>query len=193
MATSNLRRARVISTEVRSMRKLELSLAVAAGFLGGALSHYVCSPLVHAQAQVLAPKEVRSQSFVLTDDKGAVQGVFTFEKPQGGSATIVLRGQPWPSNLEGWRPRDRAAREFDEPEISRRRESGCRQVPGVACCRSESTDAGNSMRRVRRASERRAPARKNRTAGTSHAVSSHPHRLPDLVPRATGTHGRLFL
>jgi hypothetical protein len=73
------------------MRKLELSLAVAAGFLGVALSHYVCSPLVHAQAQVLAPKEVRSQSFVLTDDKGAVQGVFTFEKPQGGSATIVLR------------------------------------------------------------------------------------------------------
>jgi hypothetical protein len=59
------------------MKKLHVVLCLFVGLLGGILSHYLCAPSVHAQTQAAPPKEVRAQGFVLVNDAGAVQGVFT--------------------------------------------------------------------------------------------------------------------
>jgi hypothetical protein len=48
-------------------RKLNLGLSIAAGLLGGFLSHYISPMPVHAQTQAAPPKEIRAQSFVLVD------------------------------------------------------------------------------------------------------------------------------
>jgi len=58
-------------------QRLVVSLAVAAGFVGGVLSHYVSPHLVNAQSQ--APKEVRAQSFVLVNEKEVAYGLFGFD------------------------------------------------------------------------------------------------------------------
>jgi hypothetical protein len=72
------------------MKSLPLVLAIATGLLGGVVSHYVWPQPVHAQSQATAPKEVRAQSFVLVNDKGEVQGVFSFDESQAGRPTIKL-------------------------------------------------------------------------------------------------------
>jgi hypothetical protein len=61
------------------MKKLNLILAVAAGFLGGALSRYVAPPVARADALVAAPSELRAQSFLLVNEKGAVRGTFSLD------------------------------------------------------------------------------------------------------------------
>jgi hypothetical protein len=48
-----------------------------AGFVGGAMFHYICSPLP-VQAHQQAPSEIRAQKFVLVDENGMVRGVFGF-------------------------------------------------------------------------------------------------------------------
>ncbi len=67
-----------------------LWLSLAAGLLGGVLSHYAWTQPVHAQSLASAPKEMRSQSFVLVDDKGAVQGVLSFDEAKNFPTTIKL-------------------------------------------------------------------------------------------------------
>ena len=53
-------------------------LALAAGLLGGLVSRNVALPSVHAQAPMPnIPREIRAQSFTLTDDQGRVLGTFT--------------------------------------------------------------------------------------------------------------------
>jgi len=56
-------------------RSLNIGLALAAGVLGGLLSRNITVPSVHAQSQ--DPKELRAQSFTLTDSAGHVLGTFT--------------------------------------------------------------------------------------------------------------------
>ena len=72
------------------MKRLTFVLSIAAGLLGGGLSHYVWTQPVHAQSQTPAPKEIRAQSFVLVNDKGEVQGVFSFDEPKVGRPSIRL-------------------------------------------------------------------------------------------------------
>jgi hypothetical protein len=69
-------------------RKLNLGLSLAAGLLGGFLSHFISPGLVHAQTQAAAPKEIRAQSFVIVTDQGRPAGLFGFDKD--GNASIVL-------------------------------------------------------------------------------------------------------
>jgi hypothetical protein len=73
-------------------RILTLTLALAAGLLGGAFSHYATPATVFAQAQLTAPKEIRAQRFTLVDEHGTVRGVFAIDNSaqQGGYATIKL-------------------------------------------------------------------------------------------------------
>ena len=82
-------------------RKLNLSLALAAGLLGGMLSRYV-TPLP-VQAQAAPSKELRAQSFVLVDDKNDIVGTFTASttgpKP-GQNQTVVLLDR---NDKEIWR------------------------------------------------------------------------------------------
>ena len=65
--------------------KFQLVLAITAGFLGGALSHYI-SPLART------PKELRAQSFVLVNDEGNPVSTFAFEgsKAEGTSGVKVI-------------------------------------------------------------------------------------------------------
>jgi hypothetical protein len=69
-------------------RHLTLGLSLAAGLLGGMLSHYVSLDFVHAQTQAAPPKEISAQKFVLVNDEGIPAGVFGIEKD--GSASIQL-------------------------------------------------------------------------------------------------------
>ena len=59
------------------MKQFHLILCLFVGLCGGILSRYLWIPPVLAQAQTPTPKEVRSQSFVIVDEMGQVQGVFT--------------------------------------------------------------------------------------------------------------------
>jgi hypothetical protein len=78
------------------MKKWNLVLAAAAGFLGGSLSHLAFPQAARAQeprqTQIQpAPKVVEAQSFELTDQDGNVLGRFGPDTAQG-SANIVLYG-----------------------------------------------------------------------------------------------------
>ena len=68
-------------------KKFNIALAVAAGFLGGAL--YQRTPLlVHAQAPAAAPKELRAQSFVFVNSQGIAVGTLSFDEPQSGTSRL---------------------------------------------------------------------------------------------------------
>jgi hypothetical protein len=53
-------------------RAMNVGLSLAAGLLGGVLSHYVSPESVHAQLKAAFPKEIAAQSFVLVNEKGRV-------------------------------------------------------------------------------------------------------------------------
>ena len=69
-------------------RKLNVGLSLAAGLLGGMLSHYVSLEPVRAQLQPAPAKELKAQSFVLVDEQGATAGVFGFDK-DGASIQLM--------------------------------------------------------------------------------------------------------
>ena len=68
--------------------QLNLGLSLAAGLLGGFISHYVTPAIVHAQAQAAPPAEIRAQRFVLTNRAGTQEGIFGFDLD--GNADIIL-------------------------------------------------------------------------------------------------------
>jgi hypothetical protein len=71
-------------------RTVQLGLSLAAGLLGGLLSHYVAPEMVHA-AQVAPappPKEIRAQTFVLVHGDGSPAGLFGVDL--NGRANIEL-------------------------------------------------------------------------------------------------------
>ncbi|HKE28442.1 MAG TPA: hypothetical protein VKB88_39100 [Bryobacteraceae bacterium] len=76
--------------------KITTVLGLVAGFIGGAMSHYLFVPMpVRAQAPVQVLPEIRAQKFVLVDESGEARGVFglrnngtpdlqvRFDKPKG--------------------------------------------------------------------------------------------------------------
>ena len=74
------------------MKKLNLTLSLAAGLLGGILSHYIfVTPLVHAQSE--PPKEVRAQSFVLMNEKGEPGGTFAFDEQGRPIIRLFYKGR----------------------------------------------------------------------------------------------------
>ena len=84
-------------------RKLNFTLALAAGVLGGALSHFITPVPAFAQAQPAAFKELRAQSFVLVDDRNNVIGTFTASTPvpkPGQNQTVILLDR---NDKEIWR------------------------------------------------------------------------------------------
>jgi hypothetical protein len=81
------------------MKGIHLALVLAAGLLGGMLSHYVWPQAVNAQVQLPATKEVRSQTFVLVNEKGETQAVFSAEVSASGRTVIKLSD---PSGREIW-------------------------------------------------------------------------------------------
>ena len=61
------------------MKKLNLALALAAGFAGGVLSHALTAPAVLAQSPAAPAAEVRARSFLLVNENGQVVGRFSAE------------------------------------------------------------------------------------------------------------------
>ena len=61
------------------MKRLNLALALAAGFVGGVLSHSFTAPAVHAQSPAAPAAEVRARSFLLVNEGGQVVGRLTAE------------------------------------------------------------------------------------------------------------------
>jgi hypothetical protein len=66
-----------LDTEHMSTR-FTITLALAAGFMGGLATRYLRPTPVYAQAPA-APQEVRAQKFVLVDENGIARGVFGIE------------------------------------------------------------------------------------------------------------------
>jgi hypothetical protein len=66
---------------------MNIGLSLAAGLLGGFLSHYISPRLVHAQAEPVPTNEIRAQGFILVNADGTPAGIFGFEK---GRANVVL-------------------------------------------------------------------------------------------------------
>lgn len=69
-------------------RGLNLGLSLAAGFLGGFLSHYSLLRSVHAQAPIPAATEIKAQRFVLVNEMGAPAGLFGFDET--GNPNVIL-------------------------------------------------------------------------------------------------------
>ena len=78
------------------MLKRNLALALAAGLLGGLVSHYITAPPALAQAGPI--RELRAQSLAVVDDKNNLIGTFRASAPPG--QTIVLLDR---NNKEIWR------------------------------------------------------------------------------------------
>ena len=72
----------------RSMnRKINFTLALATGLLGGVLSRYLIPTPVFAQAP--GPREIRAQSFVLVNKQGAPLGRIRFDSDGLPNITLV--------------------------------------------------------------------------------------------------------
>jgi hypothetical protein len=88
-------------------RNLNIALAFAAGLLGGVASRWlVPTPVVLAQTQAPAPKDVRAQRFTLVNEDGAILGMFGIDQglervngKRGGNPVIKLFDQ---SGKETW-------------------------------------------------------------------------------------------
>jgi hypothetical protein len=69
-------------------RKMNFTLALLAGLLGGVLSRYLIPTPVFAQAQAPAPREIRAQSFVLVNKEGTPLGLMAVDS--NGMPVITL-------------------------------------------------------------------------------------------------------
>jgi len=73
--------------------KRTLGTALLTGLVGGIVSHYLVPLPVIAQAHPFVQKEVRAESFVLTDGGGNTVGVFTTKIVQRDQRAIILLDQ----------------------------------------------------------------------------------------------------
>ena len=68
-------------------QKLNISLSLVAGLLGGVLSHGLSPRVLRAQEQTPPSKTISAERFVLTDEHGTAAGVFGFKD---GKPVITL-------------------------------------------------------------------------------------------------------
>ena len=62
--------------------KTTLTLALAAGFIGGMVSQRIAPTRAYTQTQTPSP-EIRAQSFVIVDQNGVPRGAFGIDKKNG--------------------------------------------------------------------------------------------------------------
>ena len=75
-------------------KALTVTLALAAGLVGGILSRYVAPPPAFAQDKAKVTKEVRAQSFTLVDPSDNTVGTFTSEPVFRGLQSVPGRLMP---------------------------------------------------------------------------------------------------
>jgi hypothetical protein len=60
--------------------RITIVFVLVAGFIGGAMSHYLFVTLpAQAQAPAQPPAEIRARKFVLVDENGTARGMFGFQ------------------------------------------------------------------------------------------------------------------
>jgi hypothetical protein len=75
--------------------KFSITLALAAGFIGGVASHYLMPTPVHAQAETPALQEIRAHKFVLVDEHGVARGVFGFQNDGSPNIELMTGNDVW--------------------------------------------------------------------------------------------------
>jgi hypothetical protein len=71
------------------MKQPNMTLSIAAGFLGGIVAPYVFpATSAHAQAQILAPKILQAGAFRLVSETGHVAGTLAINA--GGNGVITM-------------------------------------------------------------------------------------------------------
>ena len=70
-------------------RTMHITLALAAGLVGGLLSRYLTPTPVFAQTQNSAPREVRAQSFLLVNKQGLSLGRMGFDSDGHPNITLI--------------------------------------------------------------------------------------------------------
>jgi hypothetical protein len=71
------------------MKPLNVTLSVAAGFLGGTVAPYVFpATSVHAQALILAPKMLEAGAFRLVNEAGHLAGTLAIDSAGSGVITM---------------------------------------------------------------------------------------------------------
>lgn len=73
--------------------KQTLILSLAAGLTGGIFSRYLAPEMVHAQTQMLAPKEISAQSFALLDANGNRVGALTVSPTRRLAIALTYQGK----------------------------------------------------------------------------------------------------
>ena len=81
--------------------KLTVTIALAAGFIGGLASRYYGTAPAYAQSPA-SPEEMRAQKFVLVDETGKARGVFGIEG-NGAPEIVDSKGHVFASKFEKWR------------------------------------------------------------------------------------------
>lgn len=70
--------------------KANSMICLAAGLLGGLISHYAMTQPVLAQVLTNAPTEVRAQQFVVVDSKGQVQATIKADDIRGNNIVEIV-------------------------------------------------------------------------------------------------------
>jgi hypothetical protein len=65
-------------------------LCLAAGLIGGVISHFAVIAPVYAQVLRIAPREVRAQQFVLVDDKDQPLATFIARQVRGNEIIQII-------------------------------------------------------------------------------------------------------
>jgi hypothetical protein len=90
-----------LDTETMST-KFTITLALAAGFIGGLASRYLRPAQVYAQAPA-SPQDIRAQKFVLVDENGVARGVFGFEASGAPAIEIIdSKGEVFATEFGKW-------------------------------------------------------------------------------------------
>lgn len=82
--------------------KFTITIALAAGFIGGFASRYPRPASVYAQAPA-SPQEIRAQKFVLIDENGVARGVFGIEAKGAPAIEIIdSKGEVFATEFGLW-------------------------------------------------------------------------------------------
>jgi hypothetical protein len=73
----------------RNVMKANWMLCLAAGIIGGVVSHYAWAPSVSAQI-VGQPRQVRAQEFVITDEHNQTEATLTVTEVRGREVFEIL-------------------------------------------------------------------------------------------------------
>ncbi len=103
-------------------------LSLIAGLAGGLIVHFVAPATAFAQNQAPTPKEIRAQSFTLTDASDRTMGTFSVEPVLGRSSAIIRNPGLPDQSIERITPMRIVLRDARGREIWTAGDSGVRPI-----------------------------------------------------------------